>query len=111
MKAPERLCKWCDSVMPEQPSTPGRPKQFCSKSCRRSWHYGREKFLEYYTEEHLQKWQERWEWMVFYNGREWADEEAASFETRAAEGIARFDLALEPWKPNRRKAPRKVRRV
>ena len=108
VKAPERPCKWCDEVMPEQPSSPGRPKEFCSKHCRRAWHYGREQFLEVYTEEERRKWQERWEWMVYYNGRERADAEAAVATERATAAIARFELDLEPWKPNRRKAPRKT---
>ena len=42
-KAPERPCKGCGATIPAQPASPGRPRQFCSRSCRRDYFHQREK--------------------------------------------------------------------
>ena len=107
----DRKCKWCDTpIVEERASRPGPVKVFCSAPCRRRWHYHRPGFAESY-EERCRWAQERWEWMVKWNGRERADEEAARFIAEAAKEIARFELDhLVPWKPNRRRAPRTVKR-
>lgn len=84
---------------------------FCSDSCRRAWHYYREKFLEEYTEEWRRRSQERWEWMVRHNGWERACAEAAPAIERVAEKIRRCELDMEPWKAKRRRAPRKPGRA
>lgn len=39
LKASERACKGCDAVIPPQPSGPGRPRQFHSRECRRSYYH------------------------------------------------------------------------
>ena len=40
LKAPERSCKGCGAEIPAQASGPGRPREFCSRRCRRD-HYHR----------------------------------------------------------------------
>ncbi len=42
-KAPERPCRSCGVTIPAQASGPGRPREFCSTECRRSFHYDRER--------------------------------------------------------------------
>ena len=42
LKARERACKGCDATIPPQPSGPGRPREFHSRDCRRSYHHRRE---------------------------------------------------------------------
>lgn len=42
-KAPERPCRGCETPIPAQPSGPGRPREFCSIECRRSFHHARER--------------------------------------------------------------------
>lgn len=43
MKAPERPCRGCGTLIPAQPSSRGRPRQFCTAECRPSFHYERER--------------------------------------------------------------------
>jgi len=46
VKAAERPCRNCGELIPAQPSGPGRPREFCSTHCRRSWHHERERERE-----------------------------------------------------------------
>ncbi|CAN5873679.1 hypothetical protein BH23ACT5_BH23ACT5_09860 [soil metagenome] len=46
LKAAERRCRGCGTLIPAQPSGPGRPREFCSQPCRRSWHHDRERERE-----------------------------------------------------------------
>ena len=54
-KAPERPCRSCGTTIPAQPSGPGRPREFCSIRCRRSFHHGQER------ERELAEQREEWE--------------------------------------------------
>jgi hypothetical protein len=42
-KAEERPCKNCKTTIPAQPRGPGRPRLFCSRSCRRTYFHQQEK--------------------------------------------------------------------
>jgi hypothetical protein len=42
LKAPEKTCQGCEAIIPAQPSGPGRPKVFCSVTCRRRHHHALE---------------------------------------------------------------------
>jgi len=42
LKAPVRPCKGCDGTIPPQPSGPGRPREFCSRRCRRDYYHRQE---------------------------------------------------------------------
>ena len=42
LKAPERPCRHCGETIPAQPRRPGRPREFCTRRCRRDFHYQRE---------------------------------------------------------------------
>ena len=46
LKADERPCRNCGELIPAQPSGPGRPREFCSSRCRRSWYHERERERE-----------------------------------------------------------------
>jgi hypothetical protein len=43
LKAPARTCRGCQTTIAEQPSGPGRPKEFCSRPCRREFHHRQER--------------------------------------------------------------------
>jgi hypothetical protein len=38
LKAPARRCRYCGAEIPAQPSSPGRPRAYCSRRCSRDWH-------------------------------------------------------------------------
>lgn len=42
LKAHVRICRGCRTTIPEQPSSPGRPKEFCTRRCRRDFHHAQE---------------------------------------------------------------------
>ncbi len=42
LKAPERACKGCGAKIPAQASGPGRPREFHSRDCRRSYYHRQE---------------------------------------------------------------------
>jgi hypothetical protein len=44
LKAPPRPCRFCGAEIPEQPSSPGRPRAFCSRKCSRQWHGLKERY-------------------------------------------------------------------
>jgi hypothetical protein len=44
LKAPTRLCRYCGDEIPAQPSSPGRPRAFCSRRCSRGWHGLKERY-------------------------------------------------------------------
>ena len=46
LKAAERPCRNCGAPIPAQPSGPGRPREFCSTHCRRSFHHEKERDRE-----------------------------------------------------------------
>jgi hypothetical protein len=39
LKAPERPCRGCEAMIPAQASGPGRPREFHSRDCRRSYYH------------------------------------------------------------------------
>lgn len=63
LKAPERPCKGCDAMIPAQARTPGRPRQFCSRSCRRAYFHRLEK--EELEREQAAERAEQWERNTF----------------------------------------------
>jgi hypothetical protein len=42
MKAPAKPCRGCGTDIPEQPSSAGRPREFCTRRCRRDFHHAQE---------------------------------------------------------------------
>jgi hypothetical protein len=42
VKAPERICRGCSAEIPPQPRGPGRPREFCSRACRRDYYHRQE---------------------------------------------------------------------
>lgn len=42
LKALVRICRGCGTTIPEQPSGPGRPREFCTRRCRRDFHHAQE---------------------------------------------------------------------
>jgi endogenous inhibitor of DNA gyrase (YacG/DUF329 family) len=42
MKAPARACRGCGTDIPAQSSGPGRPREFCTRRCRRDLHHAQE---------------------------------------------------------------------
>ena len=42
LKAPARECRGCGVEIPPQPHGPGRPREFCTRRCRRDFHHRRE---------------------------------------------------------------------
>jgi len=63
LKAPQQPCKGCDTTIPAQPRGPGRPREFCSCSCRRAYFHRQEKAeLE---RQRQRQWAEEWERRTF----------------------------------------------
>lgn len=72
-KAPERPCRSCSAPIPAQPSGPGRPREFCSTECRRSFHYDREREREEAARQ--EAWERtRYRLDVQYHGKRRADQ-------------------------------------
>jgi hypothetical protein len=42
LKAEARDCRGCGASIPEQPSGPGRPREFCTRDCRSQYHRRKE---------------------------------------------------------------------
>ena len=42
LKAPARECRGCGVEIPPQPRGPGRPREFCTRRCRRDFHHRQE---------------------------------------------------------------------
>jgi hypothetical protein len=97
LKAPATRCRYCGTEMPAQPSSPGRPRTYCSRRCRRAWHvlkeaYEREREAEEKGEANYYQMTRGW-----YNKRECdrlARERAKVAEER--ERIRQRHLAA-PW--------------
>jgi hypothetical protein len=69
-KATERSCRYCGEEMEPQVSSPGRPRIYCSRRCRRGWHalkeaYEREREAEEAGEREYYRMTRGW-----YNKRE-----------------------------------------
>ncbi len=72
LKAPERPCRGCDATIPAQPRGPGRPREFCSRSCRRAYFHQQEKneLERERAAEYAAKWErETFERDVYNHGR------------------------------------------
>ena len=85
LKAPARTCRGCQTTIPEQPSGPGRPKEFCSRRCRRDFHHAQEQAsIEQERAEEQERLRQEYETRVYGPrlAKRWAKERA---ERRAHE--------------------------
>jgi endogenous inhibitor of DNA gyrase (YacG/DUF329 family) len=97
LKAPPRPCRFCGTEIPEQPSSPGRPRAFCSRKCSRRWHglkehYEREREKEQGVERGQHEWEKR------LHGEKRADSLARKRQKEiAAREKAREAFLERPW--------------
>jgi hypothetical protein len=79
LKAPERPCRNCKALIPAQPRGPGRPREFCSRSCRRDFYHRQERDeleAERAAERAERLERERFERDVWYHGKREAKKRA-----------------------------------
>jgi hypothetical protein len=74
-KAGESRCRGCETVIPAQPSGPGRPRVFCSVSCRRHYFHAREQ-AAIVAERQEQAERSRYELDMRFHGKREADRRA-----------------------------------
>jgi hypothetical protein len=98
IKAPAQLCRYCGDEMPAQPSTPGRPRQFCTRRCGRAWHILKERFERAHAAEEKREqneYEQDWRWY----GKRAADKARREARKRYAERERmRQQILQAPWK-------------
>jgi hypothetical protein len=68
VKAPERSCRHCGETIPAQPRGPGRPREFCTRRCRRDFYHQQEQAT--LNRERAEEWERRrYELDVAYYGK------------------------------------------
>jgi endogenous inhibitor of DNA gyrase (YacG/DUF329 family) len=85
LKAPERPCRECGATLPAELSGPGRPKAFCNRRCRRTWHSRQELAAEHRERaEEQDRLTQEYETRIYgpRSAKRWAKERAARREAR-----------------------------
>jgi hypothetical protein len=72
LKAPERACRGCGAEIPAQPLGPGRPKEFHSRHCRRSY-YHRQEQAAVEAQRDAEREANRYEYERYHYGKRAAD--------------------------------------